>query len=254
MEPHFHNLVCQSWHAFLQAEGTSGLGWIGDKIVLPVGAFVLAFLVIWGTQGREAVKTRWARTFGLAFVASLSVFIIWHLSIFGWITVRTIYLDHQDSTGRWQAVVNEKNALKGLLKQKDEYIKQLKQDVDSKPRIVEKNKFIPEPQQCWMDTIGREPSPSIKEARTAVTVATHCNYRMEAPYEMSIKFDRDFLSGGVGLTHGSITVTDTEKRPGNVFYAEVEGPSVPANQLMIVTIQSASSQPPYAIGGTVKSK
>lgn len=39
-----------------------------------------------------------------------------------WLTVNTVYVQHHDSVERWRTVVNEKDSLKEILKQRDKYI------------------------------------------------------------------------------------------------------------------------------------
>lgn len=103
MWPHFLNLLHRSWDAFLRAEGTTGLGWIGDRIVLPIGAFLVALFLIWLYLGRPAMKEHWGKLTGIAFVAAVGVFLLWHGTIFAWNVVATIYDDHHSLVERLNA-------------------------------------------------------------------------------------------------------------------------------------------------------
>jgi hypothetical protein len=255
MWPHFLNLVRETWHAFLQAEGTTGLGWIGDKIVLPCAAFAFAVIVIWSAQGMEAVKEHKNRTLGIAFAASLGAFIIWHISVFFWIGIKTVYGNHHDGTGRWVAVVNEKNALKGWLADRDKYIKGLQQQIASKPTVVEKTKFAPEPKRCWTDDIGPLRTP---DGKGLTLVGIHCNYRAEAPLRVTVELNRPLAdvqftipSRGVSSMSGLVTGWDPGKGGmGAVFHADLQSPSIPAGQLVIVQAKSLTVDAPISIEGT----
>jgi len=55
----------------------------------------------------------------------LFVTVVVYTGLFLWSTVKTVYDDHHDSVGRWQSIVDEKNRLKTMLQQRDEYIKEL---------------------------------------------------------------------------------------------------------------------------------
>lgn len=96
MWSHFANLISHSWQAFLRAEGTTGLGWIGDRIALPVASFVVAVIVIGMRDGKAAAKEHWGKTLTVAFVAAVVVLMVWHGTILGWKVISTTYKDHMD--------------------------------------------------------------------------------------------------------------------------------------------------------------
>jgi hypothetical protein len=226
--------------------------------ILGLATFALTEVLLYLSTPREERSQRWARN--LLIGVAVTAFV--YFTLFIWSTVQTVYDNHHDSVMRWQAVVVEKNTLKDTLRKRDDYIHALKgktQDLQGKanlaPKVVEKVKTVPKPHQCWMDSIWQDPSPYIQNARTATTAVVHCNYRIDAPFEVIVQFDQDFLSGNVGLpSAGAVEQSGAGKRPGNVFFAEVDSPSLPANQLVTVVIQSSSKQFPHAIAGSVKSK
>jgi hypothetical protein len=94
--------------------------------------------------------------------------------LFAWSTVRTVYDDHHDSTGRWRAVVNEKNTLKGMLQVRDAYIKRLEAGAATKPSVIQTTKFVPQPKKCWVDSVGKYPNP--QTGHTVALVTLHCNW------------------------------------------------------------------------------
>jgi len=95
MWPHLANLLSHSWQAFLQAEGTTGLGWIGDRVVVPVAIFVITLIVIWARRGWRDMTEHWMKTLSWAFAVALTVLFTWHGLIFGWSLVKSVYGDHQ---------------------------------------------------------------------------------------------------------------------------------------------------------------
>jgi hypothetical protein len=59
--------------------------------------------------------------------AVYTLFVVWAIT-FAVCTVTTIYKDHQNIAGRWQAVVREKDELKNGLTVRDKYIQQLTEE------------------------------------------------------------------------------------------------------------------------------
>jgi hypothetical protein len=111
-----------------------------------------------------------------------------------------------------------------------------------------------EAHQCWLDNHFEISNPHVKESHTATTAIIHCNYRIDAPWIVAVKFDKDFLYGNVGVPGSGVVMGGGSKQGGNIFAGEVSMPSVPANQLITVTIESASEQYPRALSGEVRSK
>jgi hypothetical protein len=58
-------------------------------------------------------------------VVGLLVTLFVYSILFVWSTIQTVYDTHQDSVGRWQLVVKEKDSLKAELQKRDDYIKSL---------------------------------------------------------------------------------------------------------------------------------
>lgn len=127
------NLLGHARDAFLHAEGTSGLGWVGDKIVVPLCAFVLALVVLLIIRGRQSVKDHVGKTVSIALAASFGVFIIWHGAIFSWSIVRTVYDDHQTYIG---ANRDLKSKLDTASRERDDWKKKYENLKAAKPQVV----------------------------------------------------------------------------------------------------------------------
>jgi hypothetical protein len=119
----FHNmplLVSSNWAAVFMA----------------VGIFIVSQLLFLLTRGWGEMKRLWKESVAIGFAA---VLVGW-LGLYAWSIVVTTYDDHHDMAGRWGAVVNEKDALKAGLKQRDDYIKRLE------------NAHCPPAQRCGQKT------------------------------------------------------------------------------------------------------
>jgi hypothetical protein len=254
MWPHFLNLVHESWQAFLQAEGTTGLGWIGDKVVLPCGAFLFAVVAIWKIQGGEAVKDHKKRTFGLAFAASVLVFAIWHGSVFLWTGIKTVYGDHRDTTGRWRAVVNEKDQLKHGLSDRDTTITNLKNQLELKPSVMVVTKVAnntssnsTEQPHCWLSEI--EGGPVTQGSLSSDIAVMFCNVRVEAPWCATASFDKDTFSGGAAFTSNYVIAGGGPGKEGKMFTQCISSPSIPAYHIVTLTVYGTEKYPPRLLSG-----
>jgi len=98
-------LVSSNWAAF-------GMG---------VGLFVLYHVLVWVIRGRDEMRRQWMENIGIGLLATVTGYLL----LFAWSAVVTTYDEHNDSTGRWRAVVKEKDTLKEGLKQRDDYIAKL---------------------------------------------------------------------------------------------------------------------------------
>jgi hypothetical protein len=121
---HFFNLLIDVWHLFIQEEGTTGPGF-ASNILWPLISLGVAWYLIRKERGKVAAERHLKEEAKLA----ARVIVIVALIIYGpmalWCIVRTVYDDHHNMASRWQAVVNEKEALKVGLTERDRYIKTL---------------------------------------------------------------------------------------------------------------------------------
>jgi hypothetical protein len=120
MWPHFEHLVWRIIHGMPVLVSSNWANWgLGLAIFVLYEVFAIKF------RGWQDVVSRWKQNVGLGLLATAGGYVL----LFAYSAIITTYDEHHDSTGRWQAVVKEKDNLKVLLQQKDEYIKKL----ESKP-------------------------------------------------------------------------------------------------------------------------
>jgi hypothetical protein len=144
--------------------------------------------------GRKAAWTELLKNslftflFGLVCWAALSSFALG----------RSVYLDHQDVVRRWTAVVNEKNSLKGLLGERDQYIRTLERE------LGEARENATRPAQRSIPPPALLPPSS---ARLNVTLEPRVNSRPDANFETEVT-----VSTTVAFP-GSLTLTLTCDHP-----------------------------------------
>jgi hypothetical protein len=116
MWPHFVNLLVRIIHG---APGLVSSNWAAS--FLGLGAFSLTELLLYMTTPKEERAGRLRTNLVIGVLVTIFVYSV----LFVWSTIQTVYDDHHDSTGRWQAVVKEKDSLKMIVQQRDEYIQRL---------------------------------------------------------------------------------------------------------------------------------
>lgn len=226
--------------------------------IISAAAFgVTEFLLFKNTPKAERSTRAWKNILiGLVVTACVQ------LVLFTWSTIQTVYDDHHDSTGRWHAVVNEKNSLKGSLQERDSYIGRLEAAISTKPGVIEKVKFTDQPKKCWYDLISKNPpNPQTKHAVSVVTI--HCNYRVDAPLRISLETNSPianfnwFLPGVEGLPI-SVTnpVSGTEKGMGvdRSLYIDIQGPSLAAEQMVVIPVEGTTTSAPIPLKASIRSK
>lgn len=95
-----------------------------------IAIFVFVISIVQQFRSREGKLQRfsawfseqWRKGIGFAVLASV---VVYGVGLFLWSTWQTVYDDHHDSTGRWQAVVKERNNLYAQVVQQESQIRQL---------------------------------------------------------------------------------------------------------------------------------
>jgi hypothetical protein len=252
----------------LAALSTSMLSVIVFSILVPLSMFGAVVLYKW--LSGEHSKTHFVQSIKesvkAAYFSASIPFAAWAL-LFAWATLVSVYHDHQNLAGRLRAVVNEKEHLKDGVAVRDRYINRLTQSIDGLAQQVEmisKGRRVNtsaganaagETHQCWLESHFESPNPHQPSSKSATSAIMHCNYRIESPFYVAVKFDREFLYGNVVIPSAGVVMGGSGgKMPGNVFYSEITAPSIPANQLIIVIVEAPTETYPRALSGEVKSK
>jgi len=117
-------------------------------------------------------------------------------------------------------------------------------------------KAAPEiPKHCWSASRAEQPNPQVAGALIANTLVIFCNYRVEAPFLVAVKYDTpNFKNAQVLHMSESSTFGGVGQVKGPVFVGEITGPSLPPNEFLAVTVQGTTSQLPRVLGYTVQSK
>jgi hypothetical protein len=224
--------------------------------ILGIATFLLTELLLFKTTAKEE---RWGRL-KVNLLIGIGVTAFAYSVLFAWSTVRTVYDDHHDSTGRWRAVVNEKNTLKGMLQVRDAYIKRLEAGAATKPSVIQTTKFVPQPKKCWVDSVGKYPNP--QTGHTVALVTLHCNYRVDAPLRISLATNRPIANFNYLLPSGEVPivpmgqVSGTEKGVGvdRSLYIDLQGPSFSAEQMVVIQVESMTTDAPIPLNGSINSK
>lgn len=127
MWPHFVHLVWRIIHGMPLLVSSNWANW-----GLAFASFVFVEFLLLLTD-RFDRKIWWSKRRKNALVAIASAVFAYAL-LFAWSTVQTVYDDHHDAVGRWQALVKEKNDLKEQLGQRDSYIADLQSGKYLKPQ------------------------------------------------------------------------------------------------------------------------
>jgi len=237
-------------------------------VIALLGVAVTA-LWVWILRPREVFMEHLRARVGIPLLVGLSMFIL----VFLFMVIRSPYAELDDvqaqlrvSQERERSAVTSRTGaerqlrdLQGSETGQSALVKQLREQVErlSKAPKVGTTAGVNaagEAHQCWLDNHFESPNPHVKEARTATTAIIHCNYRVDAPWIVAVKFDREFLYGNVGVPGSGVVMGGGSKQEGNIFVGEVSMPSVPANQLITVTVEGPSEQFPRALSGNVRSK
>ncbi len=125
-------------------------------------------------------------------------------------------------------------------------------DLKSKPpRVVVKSAANqPEPKRCWLANHFGLPNSTIKGAVTATAAIVHCNVKVDAPFQVAVEFDRDFIPGSM-VVPGSGGFMGSVVKNGRTFIQSAGYPLL-SNQLAIVTVYGETGQYPRAVQASVE--
>jgi hypothetical protein len=141
MWPHFLHLFVRTIHGMPVLVSSNWASWgLGLAVFFLYELFALAF------RGWRDMVDRWKQNVGIGILATIGGYVL----LFAYSAVITTYDEHHDGTGRWQAVVNEKNKLKDELTEKDKYVKRL--EAKSCPARLARNSIRPQRPQVPVAT------------------------------------------------------------------------------------------------------
>jgi len=107
------------------------------------------------------------------------------------------------------------------------------------------------PDRCWFGNQFEIANPTVKEAVTATAVVIHCNHKVDAPYEVLVRFDTAFIPGSVTVLDDGVLFVDMGVE-GLVLKVTMN-PSLLADQTLVVTVYGPTKQYPRAGSVTINS-
>jgi hypothetical protein len=107
------------------------------------------------------------------------------------------------------------------------------------------------PHHCWFSNHFGMPNSTIKGAVTATAIIIHCNYKVDAPFAVSLEFDRDFIPGALVLPDSGAWSLGPTRKAGMQYYGAIASPALLSDQLAIMTVYGTTDQYPRSIRGKI---
>jgi hypothetical protein len=211
--------------------------------------FLFAEFLVFRIRGRDEMRKRWKENVGIGVVSVIAGWVL----LFCYSLIVSVCHDHFDISSRWRLVVNEKNALKASLMQRDSYISLLQNKLAEKPGTITRTISTPPEKKCWLGDYAGMPNSTIKGAVTADAAIMHCNYKIDAPYRVVVEFDRDFIPGAIVIPGNGVTMGRGGEKNGKFYVAQIDSPSLLTEQLVVVTVYGPTDAYPKALRGQITS-
>jgi hypothetical protein len=227
---HLWNFIRTAWEMLRNALSTSNLSLAVFSLCVPLAAFVVAVIVKWyqiRSLAGLALALK-ASTKPVLIVAAVTI-AAW-FCLFSWAIYKSVYNDHQNLSGRMRAIVNEKDALKATLKERDYYIKRLEQ---AGPQVITRTLPVPEPEKkCWFYNV--EIKSGNKIVQDEMQTFVYCNKRIQAPYLVKVTFNTSFQYADADVAGAGTVAFGNGRKEGNTVIDSVQFPSLPAYTPVIV--------------------
>ncbi len=232
------------WPNVLSLLGTTTFSILLFSIGLPIAIFLvtLAWDVYRQRKLEIAVSTLAKAFLSPQTIITLSLAVIaWGIAL-SWGFLKTV---HQD---------NDKLRSIALLKAEIAQVKDTNNSLinalSERPKETLKSVVVPEVKKCWVNSTFGYGTPLVSEkSRMQRIVVFHCNYRIEAPFEVVAEFDGDFdvpqnpaAMWGLNLPGASVVSGGGREKRGREFRERIDGPSLPANEHVILTIYAAAGK------------
>jgi hypothetical protein len=233
------------------AFGSTTLGLVVPLVVVPVVGAILVFLLTLWREGRDGVMSHLRKTFTLAAIVVICGEALVYGSIYGYWVMRTVYKDHGDLV----TVTSERDQLAASKQQLQTENSDLVSKLENKPTTITKTITAPPApvqKQCWLDNHFGMPNSTIKGAVTATAAIMHCNYKVDAPFKVTLEFDRDFIPGALTILGAGVVIDGGGAKQGNLFVGGADSPSLRPEQLLIVTVYGPTDQYPRATRGKIE--
>lgn len=240
----FLHLLQKTFALSLQYMGTSALA-----VIAGLALFFFKEGYTWRQEGRDAVRKRWK---GAAGYGALLTVGLW-LCLLVWCATQIVYGDHRVLSSQKSALDTEVQRLStentGLIIERDK----LKTDNEGLKRNPSRTQPAQEAEQrCWLSNFFGMPTSTVKGAVTASAAVIHCNKKIDAPFEVAVEFDRDFLPGAITLPDSGVVMGSGEAKQGKIYVGRINNPPLLSDQLIVVTVYGNSDQYPRALHARVQ--
>lgn len=230
----------------MAALGTSSLGLILFSFVVPALYFGLSIIVP-AYRGRTPQKkffhNLWQGLKNSKSKIYISV-VFWGILLVGCLgisVVTTIYHDHRALVAKDRSLHTQ---LTHVTLERDNFKNRL-----AKAEAVAKRKptakVVPAPKkQCWNFYFRGALNPHVKGALTTTDVFLYCNYKVEAPYEIGVRFDSDDFIPSVAqpLYTPAGFMGGIEQKHGNEVTSVIQMPPLFADTALVVTVYSTTKK------------
>lgn len=103
-------MLIEVWH-LAETAWALAVSWLGSTtfgVLFPFITFAIVFLLLLAVKGRTSARTYLGKTLGIGFLAALTG---WS-GLYGWATIRSIYIDHLLMAGYVRTTKNENGILR----------------------------------------------------------------------------------------------------------------------------------------------
>jgi hypothetical protein len=173
------------------------------------------------------------------------VFVFGFLFVSGFLT----WEDQYNEAIFWGAVNSHLNAENTDLRSKNTALE------NTPPKTIVHT--IPTPElekRCWVSNHVGMPNSTIKGAVTATASILRCNYKIEAPWQVTLAFDREFIPGALTLPDsGTWFPGGGPGKLGLSYSLQINSPALLSEQLVVVTVYGNTDQFPRALRGSINS-
>ena len=250
MWPHFVNLLAQAWTELLRALSTSTLSVVLFSFFVPATIWFATIISKWWSGRNSAPPVTFGSAFGRsapsAIITAGITVLVWVL-IFGCFVVRTVYNDHESLVLRANAPKPQCPSCATCAICPPQTTKVVNKEVPVASPPVQ-----PAP-RCWLSQHFGMPNSTIKGAVTATAVILHCNHKVDAPYQVVVEFDRDFIPGALVPNDSGMWTGGGEVKQGKLCASQINSPALLSDQIVVMTVYGDTDQYPRPVRGDIKS-
>ncbi len=256
---HLLRLMGRAWVVFVaQDVGSTGRGFINGGLEVVLGFAVVAAMTGYALGLKEFQK-HLMETAIIGLFAFGTVTMLVYGTQFAWEVAKAGYQDHSNLA----TIAGQSGQLKTQVGQLTSKKSALEEKLAGKPTVITKTlPALPAPsptpgaapveRQCWLDNHFGMPNSTIKGAVTATAAIIHCNYRIDAPFKVTLEFDRDFIPGALTILGAGVVIDGGGVKQGLLYIGGADSPSLRSEQLVIVTVYGPTDQYPRAIRGKIE--